>query len=285
MRWGVGGAATLGQCPRRSERGRIGASYPRKWPWPVREVRGASARFSSCDARCHSARAAYSCALRELRLTSCMRGGMPALLAMSAWVVWLSMARHSNVWAACAWAFGARLASHSISGGMPPVLAMAIWLAVESFANEEHAMSTRTARSGALAAAEPRRPTSLLAISARLSRFFAARAHSAPDVFICDLSVVPVTRSPSNGSMPPSLAMVSLFCAWSVASDQIADADRSFASSLPSRTRLHKGATAPVRPMAASGDTRHKVQYIRTRAARTHIRTGTSRAPHQDRTL
>ena len=71
-----------------------------------------------------------------------------------------------------------------------------------------------------------------------------------PATQYCDFSVVPVTSSESSGSMPPSLAIVSLLGALSVASDQIAQALSSLVSLLPSRTSVHSGATAPVRAIA-----------------------------------
>ena len=162
----------------------------------------------------------------------------------------LSAATHSR--ARAAWACGSSdgFVSHTMSGAMPPVLAIAAWLAVESLAKMEIVISTRTARSTPLALAEPRSPTMRLAISARLSTCLAASAASAPATHCCDLSVLPETSNPSNGSMPPSLAIVSLLAAFSVANAQMADAPRSLASVDPSRTSVHNGVTAPVRAMA-----------------------------------
>ena len=53
-----------------------------------------------------------------------------------------------------------------------------------------------------------------------------------------------------SGSMPPNLAIVSLLGALSVEIAQIAIADSSFVSALPSRTSVHSGPTAPVLAMA-----------------------------------
>ena len=54
--------------------------------------------------------------------------------------------------------------------------------------------------------------------------------------------------------MPPSLAIVSLLCALSVESDQIAEAARSLASGEPSRTSVQSGPIAPVLAIKAWKD-------------------------------
>ena len=78
----------------------------------------------------------------------------------------------------------------------------------------------------------------------------AARAASAPATHCCERSLVPATSSPTRGSSPPSLAIVSLLGALSTASAQIAEAASSFVSALASLISVHSGPTAPVLAMA-----------------------------------
>ena len=61
--------------------------------------------------------------------------------------------------------------------------------------NEEHVMSTRVARSGALAAEEPSSPTMRLEMCSRLSTCLAASDARAPATQSCDLSDVPTPVS------------------------------------------------------------------------------------------
>ena len=140
--------------------------------------------------------------------------------------------------------------SHVMSGGMPPALARAVWLADESAARMAIALSTRTAPPGAVTIAmrEVRRITSSLATVSRFSVWREHKLESAPTEHSCDRTVSPVTSKPTSGSMPPSLAMVALFGALSTESDQSAAADCSLTSAdVPSRTRVHRGVTAPER--------------------------------------
>ena len=181
-----------------------------------------AARFSASDARCQSAHAACCCASAELFFTSPMSGGMPSDLAMSAWVVALSAARQSIERAACACtrlaifacsapaATTASFACHAMSGGMPPSFAKVTWFADESLRKPAHVRRTRSARSGVRTAEDPSRPTSRLAITPRFSACLAASAVSAPATHSTERSVQPVTSSERRGSMPPSLAIVSL---------------------------------------------------------------------------
>ena len=61
----------------------------------------------------------------------------------------------------------------------------------------------------------------------------------------------PETSRATNGSTPPSLAIVALLAALSAESDHKACAQVSLVSDAPSRTSEHRGAIAPVRAIAS----------------------------------
>ena len=89
------------------------------------------------------------------------------------------------------------------------------------------------------------------AMTSRFSTCLKQSEPSAPTACSKERSVPPATSSVTNGSMPPSLATVALFALFSCVTAHRAAADCSFTSAVPSRTRVHRGAIAPVRATAA----------------------------------